>query len=323
MQNHHYNIMTSCDVGILPYVCVLLNSISVNLKEDYIDFYLLHRGIDEKSLEVIYAYCNALGNVQLFDFIVPDAEIFDDFAKSGGGWSGEAYFSLCAHILLPMSVDRVLYLDAGDTLVTGDIWPYYSSDFEDKALIVTAARLKSTGNSSTIYCQKDIQDVSNGLPGIARGLFNSGSYVINLNKLREFGITINDYQVLVDTLRRIFGKENSHIYWGDQGLLSLTFVEDIKYYDYPSKSSIYYMPYNFCMWYYDRLNVKPDYVPKVIHFAGGFKPWVMSYPIEIKRYAKDDIEHEMSELKIGQAEYYYQWHEYAIISDTVLKSIGL
>lgn len=318
----HYNIMSSCDEGLLPFISVLLYSIASNLNKARTDFYLMHRGIAPHKMKFLYDMCETFGNLSFHDIIVPDADIYDYLAKYGGGWAGEAYYSLCAHHLLPDNIDRILYLDAGDTFITGDISAYYNCDFEGKSLLVTGARYKASGNTSEVYGQKDMEDAVNGIPNIVRGLFNSGSYIINVNNLRNCGISLNDYQVLVQTLRRLYGEDNTKIYWGDQGLLSLTFAGDIKYFDYPLKSSIWYMPYNFCMWYYDRMNMKPDYIPAIVHFAGGCKPWEVDYPIVIGRYIKTDKLYSISEMKIGQAEYYYQWHEYAILTDRLLSSIG-
>ena len=117
------------------------------------------------------------------DISVPDAEIYDELAKYGGRWPGEAYFSIGAHLYLPESVDRVLYLDAGDVIVLEDISPYYDCDFEGKSLLVTASRFKMRNNRFVPMEQEDLQDIKEGLPGILRGIFNSGSYVMNLAQM--------------------------------------------------------------------------------------------------------------------------------------------
>ena len=83
------------------------------------------------------------------------------------------------------------------------------------------------------------------------------------------------------------------------------------------------MPYNFCLWYYDRMNEKPNYSPAILHFAGtAFKPWNGTYPIFTERFQKKEQLHSMNELKNGQAGYFYLWHEYAIITNTILEDIG-
>jgi len=81
------------------------------------------------------------------------------------------------------------------------------------------------------------------------------------------------------------------------------------------------MPYNFCLWYYDKMNEKPDYTPAIIHFAGtAFKPWNGTYPVFLERFQKKEQLHSMDELKLGQAGYFYLWHEYAILTNTILET---
>ena len=147
--------------------------------------------------------------------------------------------------------------------------------------------------------------------------------MMNLDKMRKDERTLADYQYLSLKLRELFGDDNHNIYWGDQGLLSATFVGDVRYYGFPEIRNLWYMPYNFCLWYYDRMNEKPNYSPAILHFAGtAFKPWNGTYPIFTERFQKKEQLHSMNELKNGQAGYFYLWHEYAIITNTILEDIG-
>ena len=70
-------------------------------------------------------------------------------------------------------------------------------------------------------------------------------------------------------------------YFGDQGLISVAFAGDIKYFAYPEIKNIWYMPYNFCAWFFDR---KDDlwYKPIIIHYAGvKFKPWQARFSLDV------------------------------------------
>ena len=226
-------------------------------------------------------------------------------------------------MLLPDEIDRVLYLDAGDTLIVGDIAPYYHYDFQGKSLVATGSRYKPYNGNLELFSADDLGDWKEGLPGILRGIFNSGSYMMNLDKMRKDERTLADYQYLSLKLRELFGDDNHNIYWGDQGLLSATFVGDVRYYGFPEIRNLWYMPYNFCLWYYDRMNEKPNYSPAILHFAGtAFKPWNGTYPIFTERFQKKEQLHSMNELKNGQAGYFYLWHEYAIMANTILDKIG-
>lgn len=322
-KNKHYNIMTSCDENLINYVSVQLFAMSRNLNDSAIDFYLFHRNnLKLNNLNILEALCRKLKNISFHSVVVPEAEKYDTLASCGGGWAGEAYFPLCAHQLLPDSVDRILYIDAGDVIINDDIFPYYNCDFEDKALIVTAGRYKQKNNEIVPYEETDLYD-NNGFLGICRGLFNSGSYIINIDKLRKAQLDIDDYISFMQLLRKLSGKDSeANIYWGDQGFLSAAFVGDIKLYEYPEVKDLWYMPYNFCLWYYDRKNTMPQYKVSIIHYAGPLKPWTFKYHINIKRFSPQNGLHLFDELKIGQAEWFYVWHEYAILTDRLLMKMG-
>jgi lipopolysaccharide biosynthesis glycosyltransferase len=77
------------------------------------------------------------------EIVMEDTAPFVELAALGGGWAYEAYFSLCCHEYLPADVDRILYIDAGDVIIDGDISDYYFGDFEGKSLIATIGRFKS------------------------------------------------------------------------------------------------------------------------------------------------------------------------------------
>lgn len=317
----HYNIMTSCDNNLVKYVTIQLYSISKNLSNSIVHFYLLHRDVSAESLQALEALCNRLGNILFHSIMVPDADKYDAIARHGGEWCSEAYFSLCAHQLLPEHVKRILYIDAGDVIFTGDISPFYHCDFEGQALVVTSIRYKMLGENIIPYEEKDLYKPTGGFLKICRGLFNSGSYLINLDKLRDAQLTINDWVGFSQMLCELSGQQDtSQIYWGDQGFLSAAFVDDVKIYDYPQIKDPWYMPYNFCLWYYDQANTLPPYNPAIVHFAGAQKPWKMYYPVALNRFCSGDVL--FDSLKIGQAEWYYLWHEYAICTDKMLNDIG-
>ena len=313
--------MTSCDGNLADYVAIQLYTLWKNLEESVIDFYLFHRGLDGGVLKRLDALCRYFPNITFHSVLVPEAEKYDEIARHGGGWAGEAYFPLCAHRLLPDTVNRILYVDAGDVIFAGDIWPYYGCDFEDKAVIATSIRYKERNQQLVSFEENDLYDKAEGFPAICRGLFNSGSYVLNLKKLREANLDMDDFTSFSKLLCDLAGRPDApDVYWGDQGFLSAAFAGDIKLHNYPDIRNLWHMPYNFCL--YDRVNSMPPYDPAVIHFAGAVKPWKMNYPIVVRRFASPKESHSFRELKIGQAEWYYLWHEYAILTDRLLSELG-
>lgn len=225
-----------------------------------------------------------------------------------------------AHRFLPQNIDRVLYLDAGDILVVGDIEPYYFGDFEGKSLTVTGTKYKNVSDCALLLDSDDLTN-SERLPLIVQGLFNSGSYVMNLDKMRRDNCRLDDYILLAKQLAQISSSEN-RAFLGDQGLLSAAYVGDLKYFGYPEGVDLWYMPFNFCMWYFDRMKEKPYYQPRIIHYAGAnlaFKPWNGKYPIFLEHFQDGKLLMDLNKLELGQAEYFYLWHEYAIRTEQTLQ----
>ncbi|MCI8464374.1 MAG: hypothetical protein HFI63_00705 [Lachnospiraceae bacterium] len=315
--------MTSCDDTLAPYTAITLTSMSHSLSNAQIDFFLLHSRISNQNLELLYALCETYPNIHFHPILIPDQEPFSLLAKYGG-WTEEAYYPACSHMFLPKSAERVLYLDAGDTLVVGDISPYYTLDFQNNALIATGSSYKLEGERLIPYTLDDLGDWENGLPYILRGLFNSGSYMLNLEKLRESELALDDFCYLAEEVNKIVaGDTQKRAYWGDQGLFSAAFVGNIRYYDFEQVQNVWHMPYNFCLWYFDRMQERPNYDPAIIHFAGAPKPWTASYLLPVKRFQTKPASCSLKELKFGQAEYYYLWHEYALMTDQRLNRLSI
>lgn len=322
---NHYNIITSSDNTLVPQIAVSLTAIAKNLANDIIHFYLLHSNIGPQNLHLLSELCNGFGNIIFHEIQIDNPEIFDPLVQAGN-WIRETYFPLCAHQLLPDTIDRALYLDAGDTLVVGDIKPYYTCDFEDHFLIVTGEKHKLENNVYVPFTSDDIYNPQ-FLSGILSGLFNSGSYVLNLKKMRETGIDISYYYFLTEQIRQLKSNacKEDFLYFGDQGLLSVAFIGSLKYYGYPNIQKLWYCPYNFCLGYYQHFDQKPDYQPAVLHFAGvPFKPWKANYPIFPKRFkTTGGTLHELSELKPILMEYYFLWLEYLFLLDKTLELLDL
>lgn len=321
---NHYNIITSSDNALILQLAVSLTAMAKNLAQDFIDFYLLHSQISTQNLHMLSTLCAGYGNITFHEIRINNPEIFDPLAQAGG-WLRETYFPLCAHQLLPDTVERALYLDAGDTLVVGDIAPYYTCDFEDNFLIVTGDKHKLENGLFVPFTSDDIANPK-FLPEILSGLFNSGSYVLNLKKMREAGLDISYYYLLTEQLRNIKPKTEAEesLYFGDQGLLSVAFIGNMKYYGYPQIQELWYCPYNFCLGYYDHFDQKPAYLPAVIHFAGvPFKPWRVNYPVFPSRFnMTGGTPRELIELKPIQVEYYLLWLKYLFLMDHALGILG-
>ncbi|MDR1811522.1 MAG: hypothetical protein LBQ87_01720 [Candidatus Fibromonas sp.] len=301
------NIMTFCDNGYVKYVFPQIASIAENLKQYKVNFYLFHSRIEPQNIELLKNYCKNLENVAFNEVVVRDFLLYESLYPGQTGWTYEMYYSLCCHKYLPETVDRILYIDI-DVYISGDISDYYFCDFENKNLLVTLVKAKSRGS---LYSENDLEN-DEDLKIIARGLFNSGSYMINVEKLRKENITMENYLKIAEVLIQRLKTPNP--WFGDQGLLSVAFTGSIKYYMYPQVQDIAFMPYNFCLWFFDRAKeLDLWYEPKIIHFAGAdFKPWQVKFGSDFKWNFEKDFSGERApcSLKKKQIAFFEAWWKY-------------
>lgn len=306
----HYNIMTSSDENLIRQIKILLYSISVNLMDADIDFFFFHRGINEEKIEELDGFGNKLSNISFHGIIVEDVDSYDYIAKYGGGWAGEAYYSLCAHKYLPEEVDRILYLDAGDVIVVDDIAPFYNSEFDNNIIIASNIRSYREGKPVVYFAESDLQDETKILD-ILDSTFNSGSYLLNIDKLRDTKLSIEDYVGLTNIFLPL-AEFKEQIYFGDQGFLSACFLGDIKYWGYPENDNLVSTAYNFMMGWYNIFDKPPAFKPAIIHFVGNVKPWQVEFAYGVKVFKESTKTKKVDDLLHGQAEWYYLWQQYAL-----------
>lgn len=134
------------------------------MSDKEVHFYLFHSRIEKEKIALLEKFCLSSKVIQFHEIVVPYADAYVQLAKRGGGWCGEAYYSFCAHELLPEDVDRIMYLDAGDVIISGDITEYYETEFEGRSLIATAISYKQYSDHNETF----VVDVSLGVFSIQR-----------------------------------------------------------------------------------------------------------------------------------------------------------
>ena len=267
------NIMTSCDGNIIKYLLPQFVSIDKNLSYYDVHFYLVHSRISTENLQMLKDFVESKTKIKFYDLRPENLSFYESFVEDGGKqWPHEAYFTLRVQDYMPQDVDRVMYIDAGDVIIDGDIAPYYFDDFEGNSIIATPLSFKTNPvtREPELYTQDDILALSNG------SLFNSGSYVMNLEKFRSEGYTEDDYKYLHQVLNE-HSKMGESVYFGDQGFLAAAFVGDVKFYGYPEHKDPSYMPYNFRSIYWSLFSKELTYTPVVLHYALMSKPWIVRF----------------------------------------------
>lgn len=117
------DVMTSFSGCNLEMVQVMILSLSETHPLDQIRLWLFEQDIPEPEIAALAGFCAGLGNVALHPVRVPDAEGFSRLQQLGSRPDSARFLWFVAHQQLPDDLGRVIYLDATDIIVTGDLVP--------------------------------------------------------------------------------------------------------------------------------------------------------------------------------------------------------
>ena len=251
------NVATALNEKYVPYTYVMLYSLFKNNIDAEIYVYLLNSELTPNSIDVFSSLAGTY-NCHIIDIkINPDD--FPEKMPRNEQWTIEACFRLMMMEIMPIDIDRILYLD-GDIIVNGSLQELYLSDFSGNQLIASLDMGMNTQPNELYYSLR---------PEIMHKYVNkdtyfcSGMLLYNLDALRG-KIGFDDYIKLAEDLEY-------NLLAPDQDLLNITHYGQIKYVDF--------MQYNF----FARVgsNIGYDYKyalnnPIIIHFT-GFKPWEGDY----------------------------------------------
>ncbi len=269
------NIALACDNNFAPYAAEVIASVLRNDKN--VSFFLLSDDLDKENSDILTNMTHQMGgNLQI---VKVDEELFKDFPMPDAGDGVmhikiSTYFRLFLPLLLPSTVDKLIYLDC-DIVVRNSLKPMFDEDITDYYL-------------GAVYHTDDV-GINNG--SFARlnipqkqGYFNAGVLLINLDKWRNDGI----YEKCVEYLHSNADKIVNH----DQDVLNVVCGGNTKL-----------LP---CTWnctngfFYQSFMRKDDRIariykenidetisdPAVVHFAYRPKPWEITC---VHPYRKDFI----------------------------------
>lgn len=169
--NDIINILVTFDKNYIVPFQVMLKSLQITNSQGKFHIWLLHSTIPDEELEALNKYCNVLGysftSVQVDRLFFENAPIMKRYPQ-------EMYYRLLAPLLLPATIDKVLYVDP-DILVLNSVRPLWEIDLNEN----TFAAASHTG----------IFDVMNGVNRVRlrtdHDYFNSGVMLMDLEKARK------------------------------------------------------------------------------------------------------------------------------------------
>lgn len=171
---------------------------------------MLHTSISPEKIKKVETFSNAI-NIKFQEIIISGKDLegyncIRDLSLEGVPYPAEAYFDLCPH--LPSYVDRAIYFDAGDVIVSGDISVFYFADFKGNVLLPN----KGWGNKYKHIAQDLFEKFD--YVDLTIDYLNSGSGVYNLDLMRQLKIDFNDYISINDDVKISNGaiiKSNSNV----------------------------------------------------------------------------------------------------------------
>ena len=233
------NILVNINKGYIKHFLTMVNSLSTNNASSEFDIYIMHSNLDDADKAHIQA--NVAANVNLV-YIYMDESLFKGAPKVKR-YPYEIYYRIFAPLLLPESVERVLYLDS-DLIVHNNIDELYNMDFD---------RIRLTVGRSHHY-------------------MNTGVMVMNIKELRK----------VIDTEKIFkFIKRNGwRMYLYDQDVLFKFYGDKIRLIDPKlyNLSDRYITFFNMRTKKKNKIDL--NWVENnnvIIHYLGRNKPWKEKY----------------------------------------------
>ena len=333
------NVLGYTSLGRMPFVMPHIQMLSDKHPRKRIRFYLMYHVSavpdTREAFNRISRYVTAYENVELYGIPVGEEddklrELLDKYigllnweTQNSFNLGGGAYYYFLAHKYLPKELDRILYIDIGDTVINDSIAPFYYEDFEGKSMIVTIgyeSRLRDKNGHLRPFNLEDCENPSY-LKMIAHESFNGGVKLINLKKLRRLNFSIDDYIEFAKEVQEKYHLGKYLFY--DQGLLGMMFLGDIKFYKMSEFDDEKFMPFNqpaYLFTQQDGSFIDTYYEPAIVHFCGprSRKPFVVKYPRYLECF-QDGVNPGKGN---GNADkFYFQWYDAALRAENIMKKV--
>lgn len=248
------NVMTSCGGKNSGITQILIRSLSDAHPGQRINFWFFHLDVADPIMNRMARFCDKLPNVRLHPVRVERTDALVALKTLGGKPDCERFLWFVAHQYLPAELDRVIYIDALDTMVLDDLRPFLNQDLGDGYVLACHEFLARAQPPITIGPAREALEAGTDPEVIRRvslGLINSGAMVLNLRRFRDEGIDLDHY------VQTATWAQQQGLSFGDQGLFSLTFGSAFA----PAHDR-----YNFRFGFPGAGRIKAE--PAIVHFAG-------------------------------------------------------
>lgn len=166
------NVMIAMDENFVNYYKIVLVSLFSNNTEEITVYLFYTDSLSKNSIKELELLVTSYGNILVSVYV--DRKNFAQYPT--GEWSVEACYRLTAFEQVPLSVERMLWLD-GDTLVNKNIADFYHMDFEDNFYIACEDMAITHARNPEEYRRMQFTPE---MPYI-----NTGVLLMNIEKLRK------------------------------------------------------------------------------------------------------------------------------------------
>lgn len=257
------NILVNINKGYIVHFLTMLNSLATNNPQSEFDVYVLHSDLQEEDKQNILTKVKV--NINLI-YIYMDNSLFKGAPKVER-YPYEIYYRIFAPIMLPESVERILYLDS-DLIVHKNIDELYNMNFEGN-LFIACTQIRGF-----------MQWFNRVRMGVNKKHFymNTGVMVMNIKELKN--------EIKPEEIFNFIKKNGWRMYLYDQDVLFKFFGDRIKLID----PKLYNLSDRYITFYNMRRpkhKIDADWVANnnvIVHYLGRNKPWKDKYKGILAKY---------------------------------------
>lgn len=260
------NIAIASDENYAPHTAALIASVFTNSAAKNINIYLLADKLSDDAKDKFTKLANDFsGNIYIIDGSIENFFVSDHLSKA-------AYLRLKIPELLPESVKKTIYLDA-DLLVKSDISELFNMDMENKPIAaapdlgIMASKRSMAEKAKNIGIKED------------NAYFNSGVMIMDLVKWREE----NYMEKLLELVKTHSFRHH------DQDALNMFFYDNWRALplEFNVIPPIFELPLKVLFGKYRNDAIQAIKNAKIIHYAGGHKPWHYKKTTNLNEYYYD------------------------------------
>ena len=241
-----YDILSASDVNYARPLGVLITSISKNMGNEKIRYWILSNNIDERNRRLLKGLSNNQLKIILIDADDANLKFARNSLHTNAHVSLSTYLRLFICRYVPQDIYRILYLDC-DMVCKGSLRELLDMPFNGNS-ILGVEDILSKENKDRLGVEKYI---------------NAGMLLINLNKWREGNYQSLLYQYVVEN----YG-DSALLFYHDQDTINSVLNDNIGYVEskWNAQTSSYGTKEQ------DRMN-EIGKTAVIIHFISDRKPW--------------------------------------------------